>query len=104
MTGVIGETFRKKISKDVDLVLSYDWESYEYGKHSNKKAKYSGTLPGDGETVFIIEKQKTSNEGGSIIKNLWIYHGGSGLDFSLKKNVPKKVIDAWNKEVSKIGK
>jgi len=102
MGGIIGEVFRKKINKNTYLVLLYDWESYEYGEHGDKKAKYSGTLPGSGETVFIIEKQKTSNEGGSIIKNLWLYHGGSYLDFSLKKKIPKEVLDTWNKEVSKI--
>jgi hypothetical protein len=105
MAGVIGEIFRKKISKDADLVLSYDWESYEYGKHSKKKVKYSGTLPGEGETVFVIGKEKSSDDDYSPkFYKLWIYHGGSDLDFSLKKNIPKEVLNAWNKEIRKTEK
>jgi len=103
MVSASGEIFRKKISKDVDLVLSYDWESYEYGRHSNKKAKYSGTLPGGGETAFMIEKEKSST-GNSVVENLWVYHGGGDLDLSLKKNIPKEVLDAWNEEINKLSK
>jgi len=103
--GIIGEVFRKKINKDTYLVLSYDWESYEYGKHSKKKVKYSGTLPGEGETVFVIGKERSSDDDYSPkFYKLWIYHGGSDLDFSLKKNIPKEVLNAWNKEIRKIEK
>jgi len=101
MVSVSGEIFRKKISKDVSLVLSYDWESYEYGRHGNKKAKYSGTLPGSGETAFMIEKEKSST-GNSVVENLWVYRGGGDLDLSLKKNIPKEVLDAWNEEINKL--
>jgi len=104
MTGVIGEIFRKKISKDVDLVLSYDWESYEYGKHG-KKTKYSGTLPGGGETVFVIGKEKSSDDDySSKFNKLWVYHGGGDLNLEDKANVPKEVMDEWNKEIKSLSK
>jgi len=105
MTGVIGEIFRKKISKDVDLVLSYDWESYEYGKHGDKKVKYSGTLPGEGEIEFVIGKEKSSDDDYSPkFDKLWVYHGGGDLNLEDKANVPKEVMDAWNKAISKLDK
>jgi len=102
MTGVYGEILRKKINKNTYLVLSCDWESYEYGKHG--KTKYSGTLPGSGESVYIIKKEKSfSYADSSEIDKLWVYHGGGELDFT-KKSVPKEVMDAWEKEIESLSK
>jgi len=104
MVGVNGEILRKRVDKNIVLVLKYDWESYEYGKH--RKTKYSGTLPGDGEAVFILAKEKSF--GGFAddyeINKLWVYHGGGDLNLILKKNVPKEVMEAWNEEINKLSK
>jgi len=101
MVGVNGEIFRKRINKNIVLVLEYDWESYEYGKH--RKTKYSGTLQGDGETVLIIAKEKSFDGFADDyeIDKLFVYHGGGDLNFNLKENIPKEVIEAWEKEILK---
>jgi len=103
MTGVNGEIIRKRINKNIVLVLEYAWESYEYGKH--RKTKYSGTLPGDGETVFILAKEKSFDGFAEDyeIDKLWVYHGGGEFSFS-KKDIPKEVIDAWEKEIKSLSK
>jgi len=104
MVGANGEIIRKRINKNIVLVLKYDWESDDYGKH--RKIRYSGTLSGEGGTVFLLGKERSFDGLAEdyVIDRLWVYHGGGDLNFSLKKNVPKEVMEAWNKEISKLNK
>jgi len=95
MIRISGEIIRMEKGKNT-FVLSYYWdENDENDEDDDKKVKYSGTLPGKGEIVFMIEKNDK-------IDKIWIYHGGGKLNLYSDKNVPKEVMNAWNKAISKI--
>ncbi len=98
MVGVGGGVNYKKVNKDTALVLGYAWESYP-----SHKGRFSGYLPGNGETYFYLEKadlNKEENDHETL--KVWVYKGGGECSFNDGwADVPDKVQDAWKKEVKK---
>lgn len=98
MTGVSGEIATKKVNKNTKISLNFEWESYKYLLDETPHKKYSGNLPGDGETYFTIDKETLPDKDGQNYETLYskAYEGGGDCAFDNRLNgVPEEVIKAW---------
>lgn len=102
MVGVSGTVASKKVNKTTRLFLNYDWESYKYIL-IDEKGKYEGSLPGDGETYLMIEKETLPDPNAENFEILYQkeYEGGGECAFDDNLNeVPKEFLKVWNKLLS----
>lgn len=98
MTGVSGEIASEKVNKNTRISLNFDWESYKYLLNETPNKKYSGNLPGDGETYFMIEKETLPDKDYQNYETIYskVYEGGGDCVFENRLDeVPKEVLNAW---------